>query len=131
MMEDNDNDDGLVAGEGFFLGQEFASYNEFEDRRLAFQENTYCLFVMRRSERSQNNILKFNKMQFECKQAMSTRPARGKKPHHESYKIGCEARIHVAATTAGRLKVTAFHDVHNHPCNETTYFGYPEVQRMF
>lgn len=49
---------------------------------------------------------------------------------YRSYKLGCEASLHISARKSGKLVVNTFINEHCHPCNKTTYYGYPEIREL-
>lgn len=49
---------------------------------------------------------------------------------YRTYKIGCESELHLSRNKEGLLEVRLYVSKHCHPCNEDTYYGYPENRRL-
>lgn len=51
----------------FHVGEEFDSFKAFEDKLIKYQERTYTLFTVYRSEKSDNELLQYHWRKYKCK----------------------------------------------------------------
>lgn len=116
-------------------GATFNSVNELDAALFTFEEKNFCKFVIKNSVLLEGNeTLKYKYCKMWCVQSghrRSNQKLKGIRPNQATYKQGCPAYLIFSfSSKMGKLVVRKVSNEHNHPCNLTTYCGYPAVRAL-
>ncbi|KAK7114682.1 hypothetical protein V1264_000704 [Littorina saxatilis] len=129
---------------GFNVGDQFASYEEFQQALVGYEKSTFVQLWKRDSRtlaaaqgrcpnRKFNSAIKFYELTYSCVHGGKKHHSKstGLRPNQKTFKIECPFTLKLRANPEGtHLLVTKFDNIHNHNVLECLYNVMPAQRRL-
>ncbi|KAK7101819.1 hypothetical protein V1264_020144 [Littorina saxatilis] len=130
---------------GFNVGDQFASYEEFQQALVGYEKSTFVQLWKRDSRtlaaaqgrcpnRKFNSAIKFYELTYSCVHGGKkhhSKSTAGLRPNQKTFKIECPFTLKLRANPEGtHLLVTKFDNIHNHNVLECLYNVMPAQRRL-